>query len=160
MRSIEAQTSNALRYRAEIDGLRALSILAVLFYHLDLAIAPGGFIGVDVFFVISGYLITRIILTEIAEKRFSFTAFYSRRARRILPALFVVLAFTTLTAFALLTPQELTKYTEQAVHAVLQISNFHFAEKVGYFDIGKTPSALMHTWSLAVEEQFYLFGRC
>lgn len=154
-----ASTSGAAArdgYRSEIDGLRAVSILCVLLYHLDLGLLSGGFVGVDVFFVISGYLITRIILGELREGRFSLGRFWRRRVMRIFPALLAMLLAANAVAILLLTPDEMKKYSEHGVHAALQISNFVFAEKVDYFDVEKAPSPLLHTWSLGVEEQFYL----
>lgn len=144
-------------YRPEIDGLRAFAVLAVFFYHLDFPWAGGGFIGVDVFFVISGFLITRIVRTEIENKTFSFANFYARRIKRIFPALFTVLLVSSLAAFLLLDPPEYRQFFRAAKYASLQVSNFFFLQQVDYFDQGQAASALLHTWSLGVEEQFYLF---
>lgn len=144
-------------YRPDIDGLRAVAILPVVLYHAFESAMPGGFIGVDVFFVISGYLITRLIATEIAEDRFSIARFYVRRARRILPALFVVLATTVAIGLAVLLPSELATLGTTLAGTAGFVSNLLFWEDIGYFDQGAFHKPLLHTWSLAVEEQFYLF---
>ena len=145
-----------LTYRPDIDGLRAIAVLAVVLYHADPTWLPGGFVGVDIFFVISGYLITKIIAGEIEQGRFSLMKFYVRRAKRILPALFVVLAATFLLSLALLTPSELRNLGDLMVATVLFVSNFMLWQESGYFDIAAERKPLLHTWSLAVEEQFYV----
>lgn len=144
------------QYRKDIDGLRALAVLSVLFYHIQPHLLPGGYLGVDVFFVISGYLITRIILREHHQQCFSFIQFYSRRFKRIFPALFVVLLLSALVSIVFLTPETYPNFMTSGRYAAAQISNFLFAKRVGYFDQGFSGQPLLHTWSLGVEEQFYL----
>lgn len=149
--------SDRSSYQPEIDGLRALAVLAVLFYHLDFGWAPGGFVGVDVFFVLSGYLITRLIAGEIESSgRFDFAAFYVRRFRRLFPALLSTVVVTTAGAFLLLSPEQMTRFSQSAAAAVLSVSNFLFWSESNYFDALATTKPLLHTWSLSVEEQFYL----
>lgn len=147
-------------YRPDIDGLRAIAVLAVVLHHLSAPLLPGGYVGVDVFFVISGYLITSIISREMAEGRFSFASFYERRARRIFPALFAVLAATLVASYALLLPSDMMSTLRAALGTVFFGSNIVFWRemKEGYFaatDLALNP--LLHTWSLSVEEQFYVF---
>lgn len=144
-------------YRADIDGIRALAVLSVFFFHLQPSLLPGGFLGVDVFFVISGYLITGIIIRENHLRTFSFIHFYARRIKRIFPALFVVLALTAFVATFSLPPDLYDNFMASARYASGQLANFFFARKVGYFDEGFADQPLLHTWSLGVEEQFYLF---
>lgn len=146
-----------VRYRADIDGLRALAVLPVLLFHLGVPAFSGGFVGVDVFFVISGFLITSIILPDIDAGRFSILAFYERRCRRLFPALFVVFTFSTLAGIVLMMPYELKKFAESLAASVLFFSNIVFALQTGYFDSAAQTKPLLHTWSLAVEEQFYIF---
>lgn len=143
-------------YRPEIDGLRALAVVSVFLFHLESTWLPGGFIGVDIFFVISGYLITTIIAKELAATEFSFARFYARRAKRIFPALFVMLAMTGIFAFISLPPEEYKEFFKAMRYGFLQLSNVYFAREVDYFAQGLSPSALLHTWSLGVEEQYYL----
>ena len=143
-------------YRPDIDGIRAIAVLSVFFYHLYPALLPGGFLGVDVFFVISGYLITYIILRENRLGTFSFSHFYARRIKRIFPALFVVLLLSSLVATVLLPPETYLNFMHSARYAAAQIANLLFARKVGYFGEGFSGQPLLHTWSLGVEEQFYL----
>src|SRR5580658_1229413 len=145
----------ALTYRADIDGLRAVAVLSVLAFHIGASVAPGGFVGVDVFFVISGYLISSIVFAEIAGSRFSVIRFYERRVRRIFPALFAMLAVFSVFAAIYLLPDELVAYGKSMLAATTSISNFYFWQHSGYFD-SPTSQPLLHTWSLAVEEQFYL----
>ncbi len=143
-------------YRPEIDGLRAISILAVVLHHFHVPMFGGGFVGVDVFFVISGYLITRIVVAEIEDGTFSFVRFYERRARRLLPTLTVVLAAVFLAALAIMTPQDMQEVSKSIVYALAFVANLYFAEQGGYFSPSLDAAPLLHTWSLAVEEQFYL----
>jgi peptidoglycan/LPS O-acetylase OafA/YrhL len=145
------------KYRADIDGLRAIAVLAVLFFHTNVPGFSGGFVGVDVFFVISGYLITTIILKEIKAENFSIARFYERRIRRIFPALFPVIAFV-LAVGAYLFDANAFKYLGQSIAATtLFSSNVLFWSESGYFDAPSLQKPLLHTWSLAVEEQFYIF---
>jgi peptidoglycan/LPS O-acetylase OafA/YrhL len=142
-------------YRQDIDGLRAVAILLVLLYHFDLGVS-GGFVGVDVFFVISGYLITGIIHRQSTANGFSYLDFYERRARRILPALIVVLAACTVAATVMLLPSDLERYGVSLAAALVFISNFFFWSQGSYFGQASDLAPLLHTWSLSVEEQFYL----
>lgn len=146
-----------MKYRPDIDGLRAIAVLAVVLFHADFAAFGGGFVGVDVFFVISGYLITLLISKEIEEKRFSLIGFYERRARRILPALFMVILASFAVAPAALSPVHFADFRESVVAATLFFSNILFWQEAGYFDAPAVFKPLLHTWSLAVEEQFYIF---
>jgi peptidoglycan/LPS O-acetylase OafA/YrhL len=146
-----------MKYRPDIDGLRGIAVLAVILFHAGVERVPGGFIGVDVFFVISGYLITSPILEDIEKGRFSIVRFYERRARRLLPALFVVLLFTSITAYRTLLPQDLQDYAASMFGTLFFASNFVFWKESGYFDRPAETKPLLHTWSLGVEEQFYLF---
>jgi peptidoglycan/LPS O-acetylase OafA/YrhL len=145
-----------LNYRKEIDGLRALAVVPVIFWHAGFEAFSGGFVGVDIFFVISGYLITAQLLNAHAESRFSILAFYERRARRILPALFLMLSVTTVIAWTLLLPTELKRFSESLVSIIVFASNILFWREHGYFDTESDMKPLLHTWSLSVEEQFYL----
>lgn len=144
-------------YRREIDGLRALAVLPVVLFHAGFQIFSGGFVGVDVFFVISGYLITSIIIAEIEGERFSLIGFYERRARRILPSLFFVMAACLPFAWLWLLPHDMKSFTTSLAAVVLFISNIFFNNQSGYFDGAAELKPLLHTWSLAVEEQYYLF---
>ena len=154
--SLTCVTNNKpLRYRAYIDGLRAVAVLAVLCFHANLGL-PGGFVGVDVFFVISGYLITGLILKDLDNHQFRFLVFWERRIRRLLPALIVV-AFASLTAgWFLFLPQDFQELGRSVVAQVALLSNVHFYHDSGYFAQATEIKPLLHTWSLAVEEQFYL----
>ena len=145
-----------MKYRAEIDGLRALAVLPVIFFHAGFEGFSGGFVGVDVFFVISGYLITTIIISELAEGKFSIANFYERRARRILPALFFVMAVCLPFAWLLLTPSDLKDFGQSLVAVSTFSSNILFWRQSGYFSTAAELKPLLHTWSLAVEEQYYI----
>ncbi len=142
-------------YRPEIDGLRAVAVMGVLFFHAGLK-CPGGFVGVDVFFVISGYLITSLLLRDLESSRFSLVRFWERRCRRIMPALFVMVLVTLLAGGLLLLPQDYLMLGRSAVFQSLFASNIFFWLDTGYFTAAAAEKPLLHTWSLAVEEQFYL----
>jgi peptidoglycan/LPS O-acetylase OafA/YrhL len=145
---------NHLRH---VDGLRALAVLSVIFFHFGLPGFSGGYIGVDIFFVISGFLITRIIVAEIElTGHFSFINFYQRRIRRLFPALLFVLILTSLAALLLFTPENLVQYGGSLASAALSVSNILFWFESGYFDAASHLKPLLHTWSLSVEEQFYM----
>jgi peptidoglycan/LPS O-acetylase OafA/YrhL len=143
-------------YRRDIDGLRAVAILPVLFFHSGLSFFSGGYVGVDVFFVISGYLIAGIIAREIDDSRFSIIRFYERRARRIMPALMVMIAVVLIAACYFYLPGDFAKVPKSALLATLFLSNVGFFLQAGYFAGGSETLPLLHTWSLAVEEQFYI----
>jgi peptidoglycan/LPS O-acetylase OafA/YrhL len=145
-----------IAYRPDVDGLRAVAVLSVVAYHALPAAAPGGYIGVDVFFVISGYLITKIVASDIERGRFSIASFYVRRTKRIFPALFTVLATTLALACLFCTPRELRAFGRTLAATAAFGSNFAFWMDTGYFDTAAETKPLLHTWSLAVEEQFYL----
>ncbi|SDI61443.1 acyltransferase family protein [Lutimaribacter saemankumensis] len=146
-----------MKYRADIDGLRAVAILPVVFYHSGIPWPSGGFIGVDVFFVISGYLITSIVADEIAKGSFSLVSFYERRARRILPALTAVVLASLAIGWFVLLPAEMKKLGQSAFATAFFLSNVYFTKTLDYFANAAEFAPLLHTWSLAVEEQFYLF---
>ncbi len=144
-------------YQPEIDGLRAIAVLGVLLFHLDANVLPGGFVGVDVFFVISGFLISRLIVNEVNQTgSFNFGHFYLRRIRRLFPALFFTVALCLLFSVVLFPPEALERIGASALYVLFSISNFFFWSEVGYFDIAAAEKPLLHTWSLSVEEQFYL----
>ena len=144
-------------YRADIDGLRAVSILLVVGYHAQSWLLPGGFIGVDVFFVISGFLITRIILTEVEDGTFGLVKFYARRIRRIFPALAVVLAASYLIGWVILLPDEFALLGESIAAGVAFVSNLFLLRQTSYFAPDAADNPLLHLWSLGIEEQFYIF---
>ncbi|MDH5231699.1 MAG: acyltransferase [Gammaproteobacteria bacterium] len=147
----------SLLYRSDIDGLRAIAVLSVLFFHAGSELFSGGYVGVDVFFVISGYLITSIILREINSGTFSILQFYERRFRRILPALVVVIIASIVVGAFLLTPDGFSDFGQSALAASVFSSNILFFLESGYFDAPAELKPLLHTWSLAVEEQYYIF---
>jgi peptidoglycan/LPS O-acetylase OafA/YrhL len=143
-------------YRPEVDGLRALAVAAVVLFHLRLPYFEGGFVGVDVFFVVSGYVITRLIYRELMSGEFTFSGFYVRRIRRLFPALFVTLAATFFAACLIYTETPRHDLARSLAFAALSASNVFFWQHSGYFDGDATLKPLLHTWSLAVEEQFYI----
>jgi len=145
-----------LGYRPEVDGLRAVAVVAVILFHAHLGVAPGGYVGVDIFFVISGYLISSIIMRESEQGNFSFLRFYERRIRRIFPALFVVLTATAIASWFILPPEALQTFTQSLVATVGFVSNLFFWLKSGYFGGDADLFPLNHMWSLSVEEQFYI----
>jgi peptidoglycan/LPS O-acetylase OafA/YrhL len=144
-----------VEYRREIDGLRAVAVLPVILFHAGFSFFSGGFVGVDVFFVVSGYLITSILIAELEQGNFSIARFYERRARRILPALFVVMLACLPFAYMWMLPSQLEDFSESLVTTVLSLSNIYFLSQVNYFAPDAELQPLLHTWSLAIEEQYY-----
>ncbi len=145
-----------LKYRSEIDGLRAVAVLPVILFHAGFETFRGGFVGVDIFFVISGFLITAILVEELADDRFSLTGFYERRARRILPALFVVMLVCIPLAWMWMLPRQIEEFSNSLLATALFASNILFWRESGYFAGVSDEKPMLHTWSLAVEEQYYL----
>lgn len=145
-----------MQYRPDIDGLRAISIILVLLFHINLFDVTGGFIGVDVFFVISGYLITSIILRHIEKGDFSLLNFYERRIRRIFPALIAVLVVSLIFGWLLMMPKEFSTFGSSLAATSAFGSNIFFWREAGYFSMGGSFKPLLHTWSISVEEQFYI----
>lgn len=146
-----------MEYRREIDGLRALAVIPVILFHAGFKTFSGGFVGVDIFFVISGYLITSIIIAEKQAETFSIINFYERRARRILPALFLVMLTCIPFAWFWLLPHDMQNFAQSLIGVSIFISNILFWLTSGYFETASELKPLLHTWSLAVEEQYYLF---
>jgi len=147
----------SLNYREEINGLRAVAIIPVIFFHAGFQIFKNGFVGVDIFFVISGYLITTIIIKDLINKSFSIKFFFERRARRILPALYFVMIITIPFAWILLNRNELSSYLISLISTTFFLSNFFFWKEIPYFASEADFKPLLHTWSLSIEEQFYIF---
>ena len=143
-------------YRDEIDGMRALAVMSVILFHAGFSCCPGGYVGVDIFFVISRYLITSIILSEHEQGTFSLIHFYERRARRILPALFLVLFCLVPFAHAYLLFDQLRNFAQTLISITLCSSNIFFSMKEDCFNTDTEHNPLVHTWSLAIEEQFYI----
>ncbi|MBY2936772.1 acyltransferase family protein [Rhizobium leguminosarum] len=145
-----------MNYRADIDGLRAVAVIGVLMFHFSLGPFPGGFTGVDIFFVISGYLITKLIIEDVEQEKFSFRRFYVRRIRRLFPALLFTLLCSLVTAAFTFPPEEMSRFGMSLAASVFSVSNILFWSEHGYFDVSSHLKPLLHTWSLSVEEQFYL----
>lgn len=146
----------SLTYCPHIDGLRAVAVLAVLIFHTFPHYMPGGFMGVDIFFVISGFLISRILLTNIHNQNFSFFDFYRKRILRIFPALITIFLFCLWVGWAYFLSDELTRFGKQLGYSSLSIANILFNREAAYFDTDTNLKPLLHVWSLAIEEQFYL----
>jgi len=146
----------SLKYRSDIQGLRAIAVVSVVLFHTRLDMLPGGFVGVDIFFVISGFLITQLIVGECGQGSFTLRSFYIRRVRRIFPAFYVMLLATLAAGFFLLSPAEYRELSHTAISAIFFVSNYDFASLSGYFNGSSDLQPLLHTWSLAVEEQFYI----
>ncbi|MFA6114598.1 MAG: acyltransferase family protein [Sphingomonas sp.] len=151
-----AASRSRVSYRPEIDGLRAVAVAAVLLFHFDRSLLPGGFVGVDIFFVISGFLISSILLSDISNDRFSLGRFYQRRISRIFPAALLVILVTTLAASQIYSDQDLASLGVTAAAAAVSLINFKLLSQHGYFVMSADAQPLLHYWSLAVEEQFYL----
>lgn len=146
-----------MKYRAEIDGLRALAVVPVVLFHAGFETFSGGFVGVDVFFVISGFLITTILINEMDQGKYSLLNFYERRCRRILPALFAIVLFCIPVSYFVLPPDQMEDFSKSVLAVATFSSNILFWRESGYFDTAAEMKPLLHTWSLAVEEQFYIF---
>ena len=151
-----ARRSSRIAYRADLDGLRAIAVIGVMLFHLQIRYVMGGFVAVDVFFVLSGFLITSIVLLEMDSGRFSLRAFYARRIRRIVPALFVAMAGTSVLALFFCLPAELREFARSLLAVSLSGSNIYFGLHSAYFDPLSLSRPALQTWSLGVEEQFYL----
>ena len=147
---------SSIKYRPEIDGLRAIAVISVIIYHLNENWLSGGFLGVDIFFVISGFLITGIIITEIQQNSFSFKQFYTRRIKRIYPAFITVMALVSLIASAIFIYNDFNQLRKTIELATAFLSNFYLGLTQGYFDLSANENPVLHIWSLAVEEQYYL----
>ncbi len=145
-----------IRYRADVDGLRALAVLAVVAFHADVVFAGGGYIGVDVFFVISGFLIAGLLLDELSAGKIFLLDFYKRRVLRIFPALLAMLAATLAVGWMIFPPEDYRNLAASAFSAAVFVSNLYFLQDAGYFSTAAEANPLLHTWSLAVEEQFYI----
>lgn len=149
--------SNRISYRPDIDGLRAVSVLAVIFYHLGFSFVAGGYLGVDVFFVISGYVITLSVMSMLENDQFSILEFYNRRIKRIFPALAFMLLLTWIGAYFILLPDAFVDYSKSLASASAFASNIYFWKSINYFNAASDMKPLLHTWSLSVEEQYYIF---
>lgn len=152
-----------IKYRKEIDGLRAVAVSSVVLFHAEFIyngkkIFSGGFLGVDIFFVISGYLISLIILKGLKEKSFSFSGFYARRIRRIFPLLITVLLFSIPLFWSYFSPRAMLDFSESLLSSVFFYSNFHFYFEDSYWAMSSLYKPLLHTWSLAIEEQYYILA--
>jgi peptidoglycan/LPS O-acetylase OafA/YrhL len=145
------------KYRPDIDGIRAIAVVAVVLFHLEFDFFQGGYVGVDVFFVLSGFLITGLIMSAIDQGAFRFAQFYSRRVRRLIPALLGTVAATTVAAALILLPDDFRAFARSGIAALASVSNFVFFSESGYWDTAAELKPLLHTWSLGVEEQFYMF---
>ncbi len=145
-----------MTYRPEVDGLRALAVIPVIFYHANYPFFGGGYLGVDIFFVISGYLISSILINDLSRNRFSIVNFWKRRAKRILPALLSVIIFTSILSYFYIPNEEIKTFANSIVSSLFFYSNFFFQYNTGYFDVAAEYQPLIHTWSLSIEEQFYI----
>ena len=156
MNKIQKKIISTFNYRPEIDSLRAIAVSLVVLFHFEIFIFKGGFIGVDIFFVISGYLITKITCIEIDEKKFSFINFYLKRIRRIMPALSVIILISFVIGYYLLSPVHFERLSRSTVYSAFSLANIFFWSENNYFDFEKHFKPLLHTWSLSVEIQFYI----
>lgn len=147
---------SSMQWRGDIDGLRAVAVVAVLLAHAKVAGFAGGFVGVDIFFVISGYLITKILERECRDGSYSLLQFYERRVRRIFPALFAMIGVVSIVCWFTFLPVDFKEFGESVAATSLFLSNAYFNLKSGYFETSSELRPLLHTWSLGVEEQFYI----
>ncbi|NNE58071.1 MAG: acyltransferase, partial [Hellea sp.] len=151
-------TASNTSYWHHIDGLRAFAVLVVLFFHFNTPGFANGYLGVDIFFAISGFLVTRLILKDLkVHGKMRYKRFFKRRVRRLFPALAVTCIITTIFAYAMLSPERLATYGRSVASAIISVANVNFWAESGYFDTASETKPLLHTWSLSVEEQFYLF---
>jgi len=157
MKSVSLINHN-LKYRPDIDGMRAIAVISVILFHFDNAILPGGFVGVDIFFVISGFLITSIIYREMLSGKFSFIEFYKRRIKRIMPVFFLCITVTMVIGLSIITLNEMKPFVRSIISSIFSAANIYFYKtlKTGYFDDNSNETPLLHMWSLGVEEQFYM----
>lgn len=145
-----------MNYRNDIDGLRAIAVIGVILYHFGATGISGGFVGVDVFFVLSGYLIGNIIFTQLEKKEFSLSNFYFRRVRRLFPVYVFVMLVTFFIAYGVMLPGDFREFGQSIFTSSIYLSNVLFYLEAGYFDSASNLKPLLHTWSLSIEEQFYL----
>lgn len=150
------QSNARVEHLPDVDGLRALAVALVVLYHGGVPFLSGGFVGVDVFFVISGFVITRLIESELRAGVFSFSGFYARRIRRLLPAFVLVLSCTAIAAFLVLLPEDLVDFARSALASIAILANVYFWIGTDYFSASSELKPLLHTWSLSIEEQFYI----
>jgi peptidoglycan/LPS O-acetylase OafA/YrhL len=149
--------NNKLNYRAELDGLRAIAVLSVIFYHAHFSLFKGGYVGIDVFFVLSGFLMSSIILREKEADKFTLRAFYERRARRILPMLMFTLLTSYMPAYYFMLHNDFVFYAKSAFFSSIAVANIFYSTTTrSYFDTSTDRIPLVHTWTLGVEEQFYV----
>ncbi len=151
-----AGSEPSLKYRPDIDGLRAIAVLSVFAFHANLKFFSGGYVGVDIFFVISGYLVSKMIFQAVVEETFSIVTFYRRRIRRIVPALTAMTLLVLAVSTIYLYPVEIIDLAKSAIASALSLSNIYFWGSASYFDAPANSKPLLHTWSLGVEEQFYI----
>ena len=156
LKFLDISNIKRISFRNDINGLRAIAVLSVVFYHADIDLFKGGWLGVDIFFVISGYLISNIIISELNESKFSFKIFYLRRIKRILPALFFTLFITIPFAFWLLSPKAMDEYLDSLIASLFFYANYHFMNLEFYIAESTKVMPFLHTWSLAIEEQYYI----
>ena len=147
---------NFFLYRSEIDGLRAVAVIPVMIFHAGFDLLAGGYLGVDIFFVISGYLITCMILAQKSNNQFSYASFYERRIRRIIPALLIVMLFCIPFAYFMMQPDDLENFGQSLISTTFISNNILLYITSGYWDLTSSFKPLLHTWSLGVEEQYYL----